>query len=282
VVELRLTIFWISLAVVLLLFALAIGSNVAIWWQGSLYEDGRRVERGKLGSLIRITFKTIFSKRFWVALRAFIVDAAFQRKLFQEDKLRWLGHASLSIGFFALFALSAFTGIFEEGLHRILHIERLLGEGHPFVGFVETIIDKNTPIMALLNEVLGIVILFGLLIIIFRRYVLRPAQLSGAVMDNVIIILLVTLMLTSYPVESFRYLIEGLPVENGWYGFLGYKLALLLEPMNWHWEILHFWAFFIHYGIAAVLLLYLPFSKFAHVFISPLVIAINGVAEEMA
>jgi nitrate reductase gamma subunit len=270
---LRITIFWISLAVVLLLFALAIGSNVGIWWQGSLYENGRRVERRKLGSLIRITFKTVFSKRFWVALKAFFVDAALQRKLFREDKLRWLGHASLSIGFFTLFALSAFTGFFEEGLHLILHVD---------TPFVRAVIDKDTPIMALLNEVLGLVILLGLLIIIFRRYILRPTQLSTTAMDNIIIILLVILTLSSYPVESFRYLVEGLPVANGWYGFLGYQLALLLEPLHWNWEIVHFWAFFIHFGTAAVLLLYLPFSKFVHVFISPLVIAINGVAEEAA
>lgn len=272
-VEHRLTIFWISLAVVLFLFALAIGVNVSIWWQGSLYENGKRVERRKLNSLIRITFKTIFSKRFWAALKAFIVDAAFQRKLFVEDKLRWFGHASLSIGFFALFALSSFTGVFEEGLHLLLHVR------HPFV---EAIIDKNNPIMAVLNEALGVVILLGLLIIIFRRYVLRPKQLSTDAMDNIVIILLVILMLTSYPVESFRYLDEGLPVENGWYGFLGYGLAFLLEPLNWNWPVVHAWAFLVHFWSAAVLLLYLPFSKFVHVFISPLVIAINGVAEEEA
>jgi nitrate reductase gamma subunit len=273
VVEHRLTIFWISLAVVLLLFMLAIGGNISIWWEGAIYENGRRVERRKLGSLIRITFKTIFSKRFWTALKAFIVDAAFQQKLFNEDKLRWLGHASLSIGFFALFILSSITGFFEEGLHLILHVRTPL---------VEAIIDKNNPIMAVLNEVLGIVILFGLLIVIFRRYVLRPQQLSTALMDNIVIILLVILVLTSYPVESFRYLDEGLPVENGWYGFLGYGLAFLLEPLNWNWPVVHAWAFMIHFWSAAALLLYLPFSKFVHVFISPLVIAINGVAEEAA
>ena len=270
--ETRLTIFWIAFAVVMLLFIIAIGVNVSIWWQGALYENGRRVEKRKLGSFIRIVFKGVFSKRFWMALKAFVLDAALQRKLFKEDFLRWLGHASLSISFFALFLLSAFTGFFEEGLHRILGVD---------TPFVRTVIDKNTPIMALLNEALGIIIVLGLLIIVFRRYILRPKQLSASVMDNAVIILLLILVLTSYPVESFRYLRDGFP-EVGWHSFFGYQLGLLLEPLNWNWQAVHFWAFMVHFGSAAALLLYLPFSKFVHVFISPLVIAINGVAEEAA
>lgn len=272
-VEHRLTIFWISLAVVLVLFAGVLGINIAIWFQGDVYEDGRRVERGKLLSLIRITFRGIFSRHLGTALRAFMLDGVLQRPLFVEDKFRWLGHIWLSLGFFALFALSAFTGFFEEGLHLILGVH---------TPFVMAVIDKNNPIMALLNEVLGVIILLGVAIIAFRRYVLRPKQLDTGGPDTAIIVLLVILMLTSYPTESFRYLMEGLPVENGWYGFVGYALARLLQPLNWNWEVIHFWSFMIHFWSAAALLLYMPFSKFVHVLVSPLIITINSVAEEMA
>jgi len=264
----RLTIFWISMLPVLILFGIGVWANISIWFQGQVNSLHGPVTRRKFWGVLGFVISTVFSSRFSLVLKALILDGLLHRRLWATDKLRWLAHFCLLIGFSFLFALSTFTGFFEEILHFMLHIE------HPFV---LSVINKDTPVMALLNEVFGLVIAAGLILVIIRRYLQRPAQLRTEAVDTATIIFIALIMLTSYPTEAFRYLMENTAPTSGWWGFVGYALALLLRPLAWPWDKVHFWSFFIHVWSCQLFLLYLPFSKFFHVAVSPLVATVNSV-----
>ncbi|MBU0704288.1 MAG: menaquinol oxidoreductase, partial [Chloroflexi bacterium] len=55
------------------------------------------------------------------------------------------------------------------------------------------------------------------------------------------------------------------------------SLALGLIPADW--VVVYGWLWYVHAGLVATLVAYLPFSKFIHVLISPIVAAFNSALE---
>lgn len=268
----RLTVFWISIGITFLLFLPLLGWKIDFWSHGFVRDaHGRRVERGKVRAMLQNAVAAIRRNGFGHVASVFILDGLLHRRLWAVDRFRWLSHFLMLVGFLALFALSVITGFFEEILHGFFGVEG------PAVEFIT---NKNTPLMAVLNESFGLLILIGLLLVLVRRFILRPAQLRTAALDVSTLVLLALIMLTSYPTEAFRLLMENTPPNMAWYSFLGYPLALLLRPLNWNWAIWHYWTFMLHIAACIALALYLPFSKFFHVFISPIIATANALRDE--
>jgi nitrate reductase gamma subunit len=269
----RLTIFWILMAVTMLLFLAGVAANVSLWLEGRAGEGRERSKWARLRALAGGAFRAVSGGRFWAALKALLVDGLLHRVLYRQGKFRWLSHTSLALSFLALFALSMFTGFFEEILRFMFKVE---------TPFVLAVVNKDTPIMALLNEVLGIPLTLGLVAVIIRRYVSRPAQLRTEGVDTSILILLGIGLLTAYPTEALRFLMEDTPASLGSISFIGYPLAQAIKPLGLHWEQWHFAMFFVHVLPFMVLLIYMPWSKFFHVAVSPIVATVNALREEAA
>ena len=269
----RLTIFWILMAVSTLLFVAGLGANLSIWLTGRTGPATPRSKTAKFWSLSRVSAQTVFSRRVGLIVKAVVLDGLLHQALFRENKPRWLAHTLLALGFLFLFALSTFTGFFEEVLHLMFKVE---------TPFVLAVVNKDTPVMALLNEVLGIPLILGLAFIIVRRYIAKPSQLRTAGADTSILVLLGVGLLTAYPTEALRFLMEGTPASLGGISFIGYPLAQAMKPLALQWAQWHFAMFFIHVVPFMILLVYMPFSKFFHVLVSPIVAAVNSLREEAA
>jgi hypothetical protein len=56
--------------------------------------------------------------------------------------------------------------------------------------------------------------------------------------------------------------------------------TLKLSPAVW--EVLHNISFWLHFGIVTALLYYLPFSRFFHVIMSPVIVAYNTLVGQEA
>ncbi len=268
--EYRLAIFWAAMALAIPVFIVGLWAHLSIWLRGRVYHRGREVTQGKLWAVMAIAARAIFSARFSQVVGALVLDGFLHRRLFHEDKGRWLAHACLMGGFVTMFALSMVTGFCEDILRRFFHVQ------HPLV---LAITNKDNPAIALSNEILGLIIIVGLVLSAIRRYGQKPAQLRTTGVDTAIIALLALILLTSYPTESFRYLMEDTPPIPGWYGFIGYALALALKPLGLApatWRVVHFWSFMAHIGVTIAFFVYIPFSKFLHVMVSPLVATINS------
>lgn len=254
----RLTIFWMLMAATVVLFLWGVAANISIYRRGR----GRAASPGVLPAppLGRV-------------LGALLADGLFHRTLLRESKARWAAHTLFAIGFLLLFALSTFTGFFEEILRRGLGVETPL---------VLAIVDKDTPIMALLNEALGIPLLVGWLALVVRRYALRPAQLRTEADDTWVLALLGLGLLTGYPTEALRFLAEGTAPAAGNISFIGYPLAQALRPLALPWAQWHFALFFVHVLPFMALLVYMPYSKFFHAVMGPIVATVNALRREEA
>ncbi len=267
----RLGLFWISHLIIIALFIVGLWASVSIWLRGKV--NGRAdLSRGaKIVALLKATLAAIFSAKLWSLLKSFVLDGMLHRRLFHEDKLRWFAHATMFLSFLFLGVLSTITGFCEEILKHFLQVE------HPLV---LAIANKDTPIMAVMNEVGGLIIILGGVIVVIRRFILRPSQLRTAAPDMLLIAAILVVNVTGYPLEAMRLIFEDVDPALARYSLVGYPLAQLIEPLNWPWELIHFWLFFFHVAICSLSLLYLPWSKFFHFLVSPIVATLGGLAAE--
>ncbi|RLC82872.1 MAG: hypothetical protein DRI61_01080 [Chloroflexi bacterium] len=264
----RLTIFWIIQAIVFLAFFTEVGFLLSIWLKARI--PGLSPETptfSKLSFLIQQAIGSVFRPQFPKAVRGLVLDGVFHRRLFHTNFLRWLGHIMAFGAFLLLGIFSTLTGFASEILHH------LFGVKHPLI-IVFTLPDH--PLIALINEVLGMIILVGLCILFYRRFIAKDPQLRTAFDDKFVISLLLIIVLSGFLLEAVRLLGEGARGVAPALGFLGYALHRLLAflPLPWHGVYLAL--FFFHFGLCDLLLLYLPFSKFAHILASPLLVLLNA------
>ncbi len=117
----------------------------------------------------------------------------------------------------------------------------------------------------------GLFLFAGLVMALFRRYVLRPARLNTFIDDQVILWALLALVISGFLVEGLR--IAGTDPSPAWATPVGYLFYLPFKNAsdqtisNAH-EVLY-WTHVVTFA-AALAYLGLHFSKISHIFFSPL------------
>ena len=301
----RLTIFWIVHLALLGLFGLELLFVLSVWLKArvpGLPADASRWR--KLGAVFRFTLGLIFSRRVWSLVRALIVDGLVHRRLYHTDLRRWAVHLAVFGSWLVLGMLSILTGFVVEIL-PLLGMSPAAVASIPLFGHF---FHADVWWVALLNELLGLVVIAGMALVITRRYIQQDPQLRTMPGDNVVIVLLTLIAVGGFLTESFRLLAdyttaagifapdptmispEKLPpalygVWGPQWGFVGYLLASLLGALRLGhgvWEVVYNLFFWLHFLAVTVLLFYLPFSRFFHVIMSPIIVAYNTVADEQA
>ena len=301
--ELRLTVFWVIHLVMLGLFGVELVFIVSVWLKArvpGLAPDASRWR--KLGATISQAFKLVFSRRIWVLLKSLVRDGMVHQRLYRRDVRRWAVHISVFGSWLLLGIVSTITGVVVEFLP-------LFGMGPeqaasiPLFGHM---FHADVWWVALVNEVLGLVVMGGMLLVVYRRYIKKDPQLRTIPADTVTIALLTIIAFSGFPAEVFRLLADyttaagvfapdphmlspdKLPpvLDNVWapqWGFVGYLSALVLGGLHIGpgvWEVLHNVFFWLHFVIVTALLYYLPFSRFFHVIMSPVIVAYNTMVEQ--
>ncbi|GAU08414.1 4Fe-4S dicluster domain-containing protein [Desulfoplanes formicivorans] len=175
------TLFWIAFA----LFIVGLGVTVSRWFIPSVlgtpspYGAGSRVRavlKGMLGSLVPC--------RLFALGRALVVDILFLRPLFRASKLRWVAHQLIFLPFVLLLIFHALAGVVTE---------------HLFPDYQSTL---NPFFMG--REILGIMILAGVVLAVFRRYIIREHLLLSNGQDLFALVLLGVIMLSGIALEGMK------------------------------------------------------------------------------
>ena len=301
----RLTIFWIVHLALLGLFGLELLFILSVWLKArvpGLPADASRWR--KLGASLRFTMGVIFSQRIWSLLKALVVDGLVHRRLYRTDSRRWAVHLAVFGSWVAMGVLSIITGIVVE----ILPLLGMSPETVASIPLFGHLFHADVWWVALLNELLGLVVIAGMLLVIYRRYIQKDSQLRTLPADNIVIGLLTFIALSGFFAESFRLLADyttaagafvpdptmispdKLPPElhGAWgpqWGFAGYLFASLLGALQLSpgvWEAVYNLFFWLHFAIVTALLFYLPFSRLFHVIMSPVIVAYNTMVDEQA
>lgn len=126
----------------------------------------------------------IFSLKIFTLLRVFILDVVFQKKILKENFLRWVMHMLIFGGFMLLLLMHALDGIITEGL---------------FSDYYSTL----NPFLFLRNF-FGIMVITGLVIAIYRRFILKVPRLKTNPMDCYAIIILALIMISGIFLEGTK------------------------------------------------------------------------------
>jgi hypothetical protein len=303
--NLRLTIFWIAHLILLGLFGLEMVFVLSVWLKARVPGLPASASRWqKLAAVTATVLRLIFSKRIWILLRALVVDGMVHRRLYRTSPRRWVTHIVVFGSWLLLGILSTITGVVVEIL-PLLGMEPDAVASLPLIGHL---FHADVWWPALLNELLGLAVMAGMILVIYRRYVQKDPQLRTIPADNIVIGLLTLIAFTGFPAETFRLLAnyttpagsftpdpamlsaKAFPqaLHSVWgpqWGFAGYLSAQVLGALKASpsvWEVLHNAFFWLHFVIATVLLFYLPFSRFFHVIMSPVIVAYNTMLDQQS
>ena len=292
----RLTTFWTVHLILLGLFGLELLFILSVWLKArvpGLPADASRWR--KLIAALKLATGIIFSRCLWTFLKALAVDGMLHRRLYQINLRRWAVHITVLGSWLALGVLSIITGVVVEIL-PLLGMDPGTIAAIPLFG---QLFHADVWWVALLNDLLGLLAIGGMLLVIYRRYIQKDPQLRTAPADNMVIGLLTIIALSGFFAEALRLLAdytsttgaflpdptmiptEKLPVvlHSAWgpqWGFAGYLLALLLGSLHLSpdaWLSIYNAVFWLHFAIISILLFYLPFSRFFHAIMSPVVAA---------
>lgn len=265
---------------------------------------------------------TFFSWRIVVVAWEFLVNVLLQWKILKEDRLRWLTHMLIFLGFALLFFLHAIDGTYD----------------HPFFKVYYTTLDPYL----LLRNLFAAMVLAGVALAIYRRVKIRGMRRLTSAMDKYAIVMLAVIISSGVALEAAKivshksfqrmlheYVHPGLHItdhhkdpylealmaywqeEHGvvfparisvddqklalgeqmhdeylcWSchskpssAFVSYGTARLIRPAA---NVLtaanvEVWLWYIHFLTSFIGLAYLPFSKFFHIFSTPVSLLANA------
>lgn len=196
------------------------------------------------------------SKSKW--MQSFLNAALFQRQILEYGFVAWITHILIFYGFMMLFVLTAT----EATVNWLIapHSESVMSY------FTK---GSGALIWAFWGDLWGLVLMVGIILALARRYIFPPKTMNTIVDDSVAIWFLFAVVVSGWVCEVVR-LAARPETYDAVYSFAVYWMIPYLSGYNIS-EIHLTWLFWIHVLVSLVFVAYIPFSKFTHVFTSPLV-----------
>jgi nitrate reductase gamma subunit len=234
------------------------------WFQGSVQGESESLSR-KINISSESVWSTVFSKQFFSIVKIFILDIVLQRRILKESVSRWSMHSLIFIPILLRFILALFTAT----SFKI----------NPDSALSMSLIDKNAGFTAFINDFLGLLILFGIMWSVVKRYIVKPEYVVSEVKDNVALVIIGSLIVLGFILEAARILIAGVPASIAGYAFIGYPLSkfFALFGKEW-WASFYSVLWYLHAGVGALFFAWLPFGKMRHIFTIPLTYFIEAVS----
>jgi heterodisulfide reductase subunit C len=223
-----------ALYVALAIFGVGLIYKVSGWFRFSVdmqNRTGATPAPPRIPTALKGVLTTLFSPKLAVLARVFVSDVLLQMRIRKEDVIRWLMHMLIFVGFMFLFFTHALDKIILTSLYDRYYLDL-----NPFL------------------IVAGLMVLAGVAIAAYRRFIQKVPRLKTAGPDYYALIILAVII------------ISGLAME----------LTKLTSYENWqtYWNI-HVYACL--FGLA-----YLPFSKMLHVLTTPVSLLANAVMDNQS
>ena len=253
--------FLMVIIVCVVIFMLGIVSNALLWMRG----------KGLVGTpearLMRALSKAaslLLSRRVGRLVRVFLKEAIYMSRLHGLSRVRWFAHLMILGGFALMLLLDVVVTVSMD----IFGWEAMISSD----GWAKLLIRD------LAFEVVGLMMLVGLLMAMTRRFLTRPKQLRTEGAD-------VATLSFLFLVVAGGFVLEGMGIAGGisghetneLYSFVGYALSLLMpESAGDYYDQ----AWLVHGVMSALLIAYIPFSKLFHMVTAPVAIEFEGMVGE--
>lgn len=195
----------------------------------------------------------------------------------KETRFDFLAKRIYNSIYYALFQ----RRILEKSYQGLMHTGIFYGLGLLFIGTLLVLVQADFGIIiltgwfykvfSLVMDIAGMALLIGLLMAIFRRYVLRPAELDRQFDDLNVIGLLLLITLTGFTLEGFRIALTEIPQASPGlvyspFGTIAGNVFLSLGITDLFAKTWYPVIWMTHSTLLVILIAYLPWSKLAHIF----------------
>ena len=211
-------------------FAVGLIYTVFNWFRFSIGINVKDVSPwGRITAAVRGISSLFNKEKLSILGRVFVQDILLQKHIKKQDKLRWIMHMLIFSAFMFLLIFHALDKIIVTPLH-----------------------DRFYLMMNPWLIIAGLIVLAGLSISLYRRYILKVPRLKTSGMDLYTIIILVIIILSGRFMEITK-----------------------LSSYEYYQKI-----WWVHISVCLFGLAYLPFSKMFHMITTPLSLLCNAVMDE--
>lgn len=191
----------------------------------------------------------------WERVGSVLIYGLGQGRIIKEP-LAGIMHSLVLWGFLVLLLGTLLVAVHEDLKIRLL-------EGNFYLWY------------SLFLDLFGLLVLGGVLVAAWRRYVQRPDTLDNTPDDAAALILISVIVVSGFAVEGARIAATELDLHRDWaqwspvgLAFASFFAALGVEQESARlWHGIFWWG---HLLLASGGLAYVPYSKLAHIFLSPL------------
>jgi len=174
-----------TLYIALAIFGLALVYKVSTWFRYKIGIPSIEIRTSeRFFSALKGILLTVFSPKILTLIKVFILDVLLQLRILKEDFLRWLMHLCIYGGFMLLLLMHALDKYITVAL---------------FDNYYPTI----NPFMFLRN-LFGVIVILGVAIAIYRRFILKVPRLMTNAMDIYTIIIVAVIMLSGFFLEATK------------------------------------------------------------------------------
>ncbi len=219
----------------------------------------------------------IFIKGFWDKIRLWSkgMDADQELKGMGPVGLMWLSITKFfsSDCLFAkrVFPRSILRGLMLMGIMWGFTLLFLGTTGRTINYYIFQFLDGGIWLLfSLVLDMAGILVLIGTGFGLYRKYIGKPERMVKSTQDGILLSLLFLVILTGFIVEGIRIAVLNPPSAD--WSPVGFVFGAVIEALTGAKVLntLHIGAWTIHLLLALSFIAYIPFSKYEHIFASPI------------
>jgi heterodisulfide reductase subunit D len=236
-------------------------------------------------ALVRGVLSTLFSQKILEFIRIVFLDGILQRRLFGQDKLRWLMKVLIMIGYPGILIAGHLKAEIMSQFEKVPHLIRFFYA--PFCDFyyfrdVSVLsLKMSDALFAISFDLFGAMILTGEFIAIYRRFVAKTVTFKTSVGDILAVNLLGGWFILRFFCEATSILTYSLPAPVAQYWFVSFGLSKIIAPLGLPWSSLNFPLWSLSGLFLGALVAAVPFNKkLWHIITIPLVMFVNLMPEE--
>jgi heterodisulfide reductase subunit C/nitrate reductase gamma subunit len=177
--------FTTSLYIALAIFGVGLVYKTSTWFRYKIGVDAQQIPTAtRVGMAVTGIVSTLFSARLLTLIKVFILDVVLQVKVLRQDFLRWLMHICLYGGFMLLLLLHALDKFITAKLYS------------PYYSTINPFL--------FLRDLFGLLVIIGIVIAIYRRFIVKLPQLHTKAQDNYAITILAIIMCSGVLLEGVK------------------------------------------------------------------------------
>jgi len=258
-----------------ILFCIGIAMRLMLYWRG----------QWDLWALIKGVFLTLFSFKIVKLVEIMFLDGILQRRLFGQDKLRWLMKVLIMIGYPGILIAGHLKADVMPQFEHFSFLTRIFYA--PFCDFY-FFRDMATPSLSTLDalfaisfDLFGAMILMGEFIAIYRRFVVKTVTFKTSPGDIVAVNLLGGWFILRFFCEATSILTYSLPNSVAQYWFVSFGLSKVIAPLGLPWPSINYPLWSVAGLFLGTLVGFIPYNKkLWHIITIPVIMFINLMPHE--